>query len=109
MNASQQGSQSPQKIKSFYIYSAQPQDKPASPDISDQQKRNQISSFNGSATSASHVSGQASLDKQNKIKQFREQNKMMKSEGILYCQALKDIQETLQGKELIDNFKIFGS
>lgn len=32
----------------------------------------------------------------------------MKKQGMLYCQSLKDIQETLQGKELIDNFRIFG-
>lgn len=32
----------------------------------------------------------------------------MKSQGMLYCQALKDIQETLQGKEIVDHFREFG-
>lgn len=32
----------------------------------------------------------------------------MKSQGMLYCQSLKDIQETLQGKELADHFRGFG-
>lgn len=35
-------------------------------------------------------------------------NQLMKSEGMLYCQSLKDIQETLQGKELADIFRSFG-
>ena len=30
-------------------------------------------------------------------------NQLMKSDGLLYCQALKDIQETLQGKELVES------
>lgn len=32
----------------------------------------------------------------------------MKSEGRLYCLSLKDIQETLQGKELFDNYRHYG-
>ena len=71
--------------------------------------RNQVSSFDFNAVTPRQTSGQASLLKQNKIKLFRQQNQVMENEGILYCQALKDIQETLQGKELVDNFKIFGS
>ena len=35
-------------------------------------------------------------------------NKLMKHEGMLYCQALKDLQETLQGKELVENNKSYG-
>lgn len=32
----------------------------------------------------------------------------MKQHGLVYCQALKDMHETLQGKEFVDTFKMHG-
>lgn len=52
--------------------------------------------------------GPEQINKMEKLRQFHEMNSLMKSEGMLYCQALKDIQETLQGKELIETCKAFG-
>lgn len=34
--------------------------------------------------------------------------KELKDHGIIYCQALKDMQEALQGKEYVDTFNLYG-
>lgn len=49
-----------------------------------------------------------SAEKVEKLRQFNEMQKELKLHGFVYCQALKDMQETLQGKEFIDTFKTFG-
>ena len=42
-----------------------------------------------------------------RLRQFRELNRQTVLSGKLYCQSLKNIQETLQEKELLDNVKLF--
>lgn len=34
--------------------------------------------------------------------------KQMKDTGVVYCQSLKDIQETLQGKEFVESLRRYG-
>lgn len=50
-------------------------------DMSDQQK----------STSVQPAAPKMDEQKLQKLKQFREANQIMKKQGLLYCQALKDI------------------
>lgn len=44
-----------------------------------------------------------------RLRQFHQYKKSLTDSGRLYCHQLKDIQETLQGRELIDACRKFGS
>lgn len=46
--------------------------------------------------------------KQERLRQFHQYKNSLTDSGRLYCHQLKDIQETLQGRELIDASRKFG-
>ena len=51
---------------------------------------------------------QTSKFKAERLQEFRAQSHKLKYSGLLYCHQLKDIQETLQSRELIDACRHFG-
>ena len=48
-------------------------------------------------------------DAQQQFKEFRAYSENIKNSGLLYCCQLKDIQETLQSRELIDACRKYGA
>ena len=82
---------------------AQPKLDEASDDIN-----NTEGSADGEMTEEAHEA-MVRTRKLERLRQFREYRANLTDSGRLYCHQLKDIQETLQGRELVDACRKFGS